>query len=76
MNHGCHVCGNVPIVWGTNDLSKGEMSVGWSFNKGGCDGACNQQGGSDYQPGNIVPSAGGPAAVPSNNRRKVMPWYA
>ena len=63
-DHGCQKCGAAPIVDdGSNDLSKGQVTVGWSWNENQCSGICNQQGGSDYQAGTINPDAGLPAGT-------------
>ncbi|KAL6713201.1 hypothetical protein ACLMJK_009322 [Lecanora helva] len=67
--HGCRVCGSAPIVQdGSNDVGKGEVTLGWSWNEGGCDGVCNSYGGSDYEPGAVVPDrAGTPASFEYND---------
>jgi len=53
----CGLCGSLPTnIWG-NDVSDGELTIGWSPNTA-CDGPCNEQGGSDYLPGVVVPGAG------------------
>jgi len=63
VEHGCGLCGSAYLVDdGRDDVGEGEVTIGWSGNEGGCDGVCNEFGGSDYLPGQTVPSAGGPPA--------------
>ena len=68
-DHGCKKCGAAPIVDdGSNDNSKGQVTIGWSWNEDKCAGLCNQQGGSSLPPGAINPDVGLPAGTvyPSN----------
>ena len=60
-NHGCKQCGAAPIVDdGSNDLGKGQVTIGWSWNEGHCVGVCNENGGSNLAPGYINPDVGLP----------------
>ena len=58
VDHGCHQCGSAPTQPTGNDLSTGEVTIGWSTDDGGCSGVCNAYGSSDYLPGAINPNAG------------------
>lgn len=61
----CGLCGSTPTNIWENDVSNGELTIGWSPNTP-CNGACDKNGGSDYLPGDVVPGAGlGTSAPPS-----------
>lgn len=70
----------MPRIWGTNDNSKGVMTVGWSDNPQFCNGVCNEKGGTDYTAGTIVASAGligaPPSRVGGGKQRREEVWVA
>ena len=70
LDHGCKVCGSAPTEESGNDVSTGEVTIGFSFNEGACDGVCNEYGGSDYLPGAFVPSTGGPPAAATPHKKQ------
>lgn len=55
---------------GRNDNSKGQVTIGWSWNEQMCNGLCNARGGSDYPPGHIVADAGLPPGYSYDNYHK------
>ncbi|KAL6719020.1 hypothetical protein ACLMJK_003255 [Lecanora helva] len=62
FDHGCKKCGAAPIVDdGSNDLSKGQVTVGWAWNDNRCNGVCDATGHTDFSYA-IRPDAGYPKA--------------
>lgn len=69
IRRNCGLCGSTPTNIWKNDVSEGELTIGWSPNTP-CNGPCNESGGSDYLHGVVVPGAGlGTSAPPSRIHR-------